>query len=42
MDSGAGKHQAVLLLPASIVFNGGSKQWTNQPSPGHTYPTQRT
>jgi hypothetical protein len=22
MDSGVGKHQAVLLLPASIVFNG--------------------
>jgi hypothetical protein len=41
MDSGAGKHQAVLLLPASIVFNGGSKQWTNRPNPGHTYPTQR-
>jgi hypothetical protein len=25
MDSGVGKHQAALLLPASIVFNGRSK-----------------
>jgi hypothetical protein len=25
MDSGIGKHQAALLLPASIVFNGRSK-----------------